>query len=101
VKYAWALENHSSELLDAPLLTIDAPMVAAHQRRLLDHGATPSTVREVMPKLSGILQIATEHGRIPENSARAVRAVPADPSEEIDPLDTHGTRPPSGRSART
>jgi integrase len=61
-------------------------MLAAHQRRLLDRGVTPSTVREVMAKLSGILQIATEHGHIPANPARAVRGVPADPREEIDPL---------------
>ena len=53
---------------------------------LLDRGATPSTVREVIAKLSGILQIATEHGHIPANPARAVRNVPAEHGEEIDPL---------------
>jgi integrase len=86
LKYAWALEKHLSELLDQPLITIDAPTIAAHQRRLIERGATPSTVREVMAKLSGILQIATEQGHIPANPVRAVRSVPADPGEEIDPL---------------
>jgi integrase len=86
LKYAWALEKHLSELLEQALITIDAPMIAAHQRLLIERGATPSTVREVMAKLSGILQIATEHGHMPANPARAVRSVPAAPGEEIDPL---------------
>ena len=34
-----------------------------------------------MAKLSGILQIATEHGYIPANPARSVRNVPADDDE--------------------
>jgi integrase len=85
-KYAWALEKHLAELVDEPLIAIDAPTVAAHQRLLLDRGATPTTVREVMAKLSGILQIATEHGTIPSNPARSVRNVPAEHGEEIDPL---------------
>ena len=84
-KYAWAL-GHLAELVDEPLMTIDAPMVAGHQRLLLDRGATPSTVREVIAKLSGIFQIATEHGHIPANPARAVRNVPAEHGDEIRPL---------------
>src|SRR5689334_1618685 len=58
-KYAWALEKHLGELVDQPLITIDAPMIAAHQRLLLDREATPSTVREVIAKLSGLLPVAT------------------------------------------
>ena len=85
-KYAWALEKHLTELVDEPLITIDAPMVAGHQRLLLDRGATLTTVREVMAKLSGILQIATEHGHLSGNPARSVRNVPAEHGEEIDPL---------------
>jgi integrase len=85
-KYAWALQKHLGELVDEPLIRLDAPAVAAHQRRLLDRGATASTVREVMAKLSGILQIATEHGHIPANAVRAVRNVPADHGDEIRPL---------------
>jgi integrase len=61
-------------------------MIAAHQQRLLSRGATPTTVREAVGKLSGILQIATEHGYVPANAARAVRNVPAEHGEEIDPL---------------
>lgn len=85
-KYKWALELHLSDLVDEPILTIDAPMIAAHQRRMLDKGCTASTVREVIAKLSGILQIATEHGHIPANPARAVRNVPAEHGDEITPL---------------
>lgn len=87
-KYAWALDKHLAELVDEPLMTIDAPTIAAHQRLLLDRGATASTVREVMAKLSGILQVAAGHGHLPGhvNPARAVRNVPADLRDEIDPL---------------
>jgi integrase len=84
-KYAWALD-HLGELIDEPLIMIDAPMIAAHQRLMLDRDASASTVREVISQLSGILQIATEHGYIPANPARAVRNVPADEREEIVPL---------------
>jgi integrase len=86
-KYAWALDKHLGELVDEPLLVIDAPMIAAQQRLLLDRGATPSTVREVIAKLSGILQIATEHGIIPANAARSVRNVPlGDDEHEVTVL---------------
>lgn len=85
-KYAWALEKHLRELLDAPLASLDVPRLAAHQRNMLDRGVTPSTVREVFARLSGILQIAVEHGHVPSNAARAVRKVAADPREEVRPL---------------
>ena len=85
-KYAWALEKHLAELADEPLLALDVPRLASHQRLMLDNGATASTVREVMARLSGILQIAVEHGHLPANPARAVRKVPADPAEDINPL---------------
>jgi integrase len=85
-KYAWALKKHLGELVDEPLLAIDAPMIAAHQQLLLSRGATSTTVREAVGKLSGILQIATEHGYVPANAARAVRNVPAEHGDEIDPL---------------
>ena len=84
-KYAWALDRHLVELLDEPLRSIDAPTIAGQQRLLLDRGATASTVREAISQLSGILQIATEHGHIPANPARAVRNVPADHREEVRP----------------
>jgi integrase len=85
-KYAWALEKHLSELLDEPLISIDVARLAEHQQLLLDRDATPSTVREALTRLSGILQVAVEHGRIPANPARALRKVPAGPSEEVEPL---------------
>ncbi len=85
-KYAWALERHLTELLDEPLTALDVPRLAAYQQRMLDRGATPSTVREVLTRLSGILQIAVEHGHIPANAARAMRKVQTEPTEEVKPL---------------
>jgi integrase len=85
-KYAWALENHLSELADEPLLTLDVPRLAAHQRTLLDRGASASTVREVMARLSGVLQIAVEHGHLPANPVRGLRKVRLDPKDDVNPL---------------
>lgn len=53
---------------------------------MLDRGATASTVRDVMSRLSGILQIAVEQGHVNANAARALRKVPADAGEEVRPL---------------
>lgn len=85
-QYAWALEHHLVELLDEPLIAIDVPRLAAHQQHLLDHGRSINTVREALTRLSGILQIAVEHGHIPGNAARAVRKVRAEPRDEVRPL---------------
>ena len=85
-KYAWALGEAPAELADEPLLALDVPRLASHQRLMLDHGATANTVREVMARLSGILQIAVEHGHLPANPARALRKVPRDAAEDVDPL---------------
>jgi integrase/recombinase XerC len=85
-KYAWALQKHLTELLDEPLLVLDVARLAQHQRLLLDRGATPSTVREVLARLSGILQTAVEHGHLNANAARALRKVPADVGDEVRPL---------------
>ena len=74
-KYAWALQKHLGELVDEPLIALDVARLAEHQRLMLDRGATPSTVREVFARLSGILQLAAEHGYIAANSARALRKV--------------------------
>jgi integrase len=85
-KYAWALEKHLRELLDEPLVAIDVARMAEHQRQLLDRGATPNTVREVLARLSGIMQVAVEHGYLPANPVRALRKVPVEPSDEIRAL---------------
>jgi integrase len=85
-KYAWALECHLADLVHEPLRAFDVPMLAAHQEKMLRRGATPSTVREVMTRLSGILQIAVEHGHLPANPVRSLRKVPADPSDDVNPL---------------
>lgn len=60
-----ALELHLSELLDEPLVALDVPRLAAHQQHLLEHGRSANTVREAMTRLSGILQVAVEHGHVP------------------------------------
>jgi integrase len=85
-KYGWALENHLAELLDEPLVALDVPTLATHQRRMLDAGATPGTVRDVMTRLSGVLQVAVEHGHIPANPVRSLRKVPAAPRDEVRAL---------------
>lgn len=84
--YDWALQHHLRELADEPLLSLDVPRLAMHQQLLLDRGRTPNTVREAFTRLSGILQVAVEHGQVPANAARALRKVPAPPREEVRPL---------------
>ncbi len=44
-KYRWALQHHLTKLVDEPLVTFDVALIAKHQRRLLDAGVAPSTVR--------------------------------------------------------
>lgn len=85
-QYDWALQLHLRELASEPLLALDVPRLAMHQQMLLDRGRTPNTVRDVMTRLSGILQVAVEHGHVPGNAARALRKVPAEPREEVRPL---------------
>jgi integrase len=53
-------------------------------RSSLDRGATASTVREVMARLSGVMQIAVEHGHLPANPVRALRKVPANAGKTRD-----------------
>jgi integrase len=84
--YAWACKNHLDELMPEPLIMLDVPRLAAHQAHLLDEGRTPSTIRQAITRLSGILQVAVEHGHLPANPARAVRKVPAEPRPEVRPL---------------
>jgi integrase len=84
--YRWALENHLTGLLDTPLAAIDVPMLATYQHRLLDTGRTPNTVREAMTKLSGILQVAVEHGHIAANPVHSLRKTPREPRDEVRPL---------------
>ena len=85
--YGWALEKHLFELLDQPLRAIDVPMLARIQRDMLDKGATATTVREVMVRLSGILQLATEHGLMPGNPALSLRRPRIEARAEVDPLN--------------
>ncbi|MGO9956627.1 MAG: hypothetical protein ACLP50_11685, partial [Solirubrobacteraceae bacterium] len=70
-KYAWALEHHLSELVDEQLRAIDVPRIVAHQHHLLETGRSPATVREVLIYLSGIMQVAAEHGLIPAKHCRS------------------------------
>jgi integrase len=84
-KYAWALERHLTALLDEPLITIDVSRVVAHQHHLLETGRSANTAREALVYLSGIMQVAAEHGLIPANPVRSVRKPLAD-REEVRPL---------------
>jgi integrase len=97
-KYAWALDGYLTELADEPLVALGVPRLITHQRLLLDggrvdtkgrrhpEGASPNTVRDVLTRLSGILQMAVELGEIPANPVRAMRKVPAAPREDARPL---------------
>ncbi len=85
-KYEWALEGYLTELADEPLIALDVPRLAAHQQLLVDRGASANTVRDVMTRLSGVLQVAVEHGHVPANPVRSLRKVPADPVDDARPL---------------
>jgi integrase len=84
-KYAWALERHLAELIDEPLLALDVPRIVAHQHHLLNSGRSENTTREALVYLSGILQVAVEHGLIAGNPVRSIRK-PAALREEVRPL---------------
>jgi integrase len=71
-KYAWALERHCAELLDEPLVIITAPVLAQHQLRMRDRGASANTRREVFMYLARVLQVAVMHGRLTGNPARGL-----------------------------
>lgn len=85
-KYAWALEKHLGDLVDEPMRALDVARLFEHQRLMQDRGATTSTIREVFARLSGILQLAAEHGYIPSNPVRALRKPAADPTDEVKAL---------------
>ena len=85
-QYAWALEHHLSELADEPLAALDVPRLALHQQYLLEHGRSINTVRQALIQLSGVLQVAVEHGHVMGNAARALRKVAAEPRGEVRPL---------------
>jgi hypothetical protein len=56
-QYRWAIEHHLQELLDEPLAALTVPRLRRHQQMLLDTGRRANTVRDVMIRLSGILQV--------------------------------------------
>jgi integrase len=85
-QYRWAMRNHLAELQDTALADFDVPMLVAHQGFLLGNGRSEHTARTVMTMLSGILQIAVEHGVIPSNPARAMRKVKVERKDEIRAL---------------
>lgn len=84
--YAWALENHLQELADEPLGALTVPRLMAHQEHLLAHGRSVNTTRIAMTRLSGILQVAVEHGLLIANPVRSLRKVRAEADEEVRPL---------------
>lgn len=85
-QYGWAMRNHLVELQDTALADFDVPMLVAHQRFLIDHGRSENTARVAMTMLSGILQVAVEHGLIASNPARAMRKVKVLRTDEIRAL---------------
>ena len=74
--YQWALDHHLTELADEPLSALDVPRLNRHRRQLLDGGRSLNTVRAVMAKLSGILQIAAEDGLITGNPCARCASCP-------------------------
>jgi integrase len=74
VKYGWAL-GHCSELLDQPLAALTVPVLAEHQRLMLERGASANTIREVFMYLASVLQLAVEAGHLQVNPARGLRKV--------------------------
>lgn len=85
-KYKWALLKHLRELRVEQLGVLDVARLATHQRLLIERGASSSTVREVLTRLSGILQTVVEQVYMTTNPARSLRKVPAEVSEEVRPL---------------
>jgi integrase len=81
----WAIKNHLAEILDEPLLEIDAARVLAHQTYLREHGRTDSTTHSTLVVLSGILQVAVGQTKIGANPVRAIRKVGAG-TPEVHPL---------------
>ncbi len=59
--------------------------VVAHQHHLLETGRSANTAREALVYLSGIMQVAAEHGLIGANPVRSVRKTGTD-REEVRPL---------------
>lgn len=85
--YKQALTYHLQELLDLPLDEIDVPRLMEHQAYLLatprpagggkpvTGNRTPETVRKAFDCLSGIMQVAVEHGLISGNPVRSMTKV--------------------------
>ena len=67
-------EQAATDVLDRALERLRREQGLAH---------TPTTVREVLTRLSGIMQLAAEHGYIGANPVRALRKVAAEPSDEV------------------
>jgi hypothetical protein len=85
-QYQWALNNHLQELLDEPLHALDVPRLDEHQTFLLEHGRTIHTTRVALTMLSGILQVAVDHGVLPANPVRSLRKVEHEPKPDVIPL---------------
>jgi integrase len=86
IQYAWAAERHFGALLNEPLAAIDVRRVIEHQDWLLDTGRTPHTAREVLKRLSGVMQAAVRQGLVPFNPVRSVDRVPIPASDDVQAL---------------
>lgn len=83
-KYRWALEKHLADLAHEKLVAIDVERVSDVQVKMLDAGATASTVREVLAKLAAIFEVAISQGYLAPgaNPVKAIRKPPAKPRDE-------------------
>jgi integrase len=83
-KYRWALECHLADLAGEKLVAIDVERLSDVQVIMLEGGATPTTVREVLAKLAAIFEVAISQGYLPPgaNPVKAVRKPPAKPRDE-------------------
>jgi integrase len=85
--YAGLYGNHvGPQLGGVPLRGLTVDRITGWQAERVRYGAGKVAVRRSLGLLSGILQRAVEHGRIPTNAARNVRPVKANASPEVRPL---------------
>jgi integrase len=85
--YAGLLETHILPGLGGyPLCELTSETIARWQADRLGAGAPVESTRKALTLLGGILQRATEAGRIPTNPQRLVRKAAPPASEEVRPL---------------
>ena len=85
--YALLYDNHIASYLGAiPLRELTPEVIGRWQSDRLDAGAPVETTRKALTLLGGILQRATEAGRIASNPQRLVRKAAPAATDEVRPL---------------